>query len=321
MRELKTQLSETPIGDEIQKRMSDRKSLPNAEDKETEPSVNGFMDGGFGDRSGGRGRGTGSSDGRGRGAPRGGRGRGGPPGSGGRGGTQGSRGGGFPGGRGRGGPQRGRAGGGRGGANGIEMKDIRSKPDGKLIEKEKAETGNVKLGIYKYYIQNIGYHMIIIIFGFQLLTQAFGIGSNGWLGQWSDDDTIVVDGVVNTVKRDMYLGVYGAIGFGQGKLRNLINTFVQINVKFCFFAAFTIIGSNVIYAIATLAAATKIHNCLLEKTLRLPMTFFDVTPVGRILGRFSSDISGVDSMLPGTFQNVLSNILRVRKIYLNITSC
>lgn len=75
------------------------------------------------------------------------------------------------------------------------------------------------------------------------------------------------------------------------------------------------IGSSVIYAIATLAAASKIHKNLLESTLRLPMMFFDVTPVGRILGRFSSDIMGVDLMLPMTFQNVMGNILRVRNFY------
>lgn len=224
LKELKTQLSETSIGEEIQKSMSDRKSLPNEEDETINLPVNGFMDNGSRGRDGrggplgGRGRGGEFPDGRGRGGPRGGRGRGGPPGSGGREGHQDSRGGGFPAGRGRGGPHGGRGRGGRSGVNGIEMKEMGPKPDGKLIEKEKAETGNVKLGIYKYYIQNIGFHMIIIIFGFQLLTQSFGIGSNGWLGQWSDDNTIVVNGTVNTAKRDMYLGVYGAIGFGQGNL-------------------------------------------------------------------------------------------------------
>lgn len=78
-----------------------------------------------------------------------------------------------------------------------------------------------------------------------------------------------------------------------------------------FFAAFTVIGFNIIYAIATLEAAHKIHKCLLENTLRLPMAFFDITPIGRILARFSSDINGVDGMLPMTFQMVLNNFLRV----------
>lgn len=78
------------------------------------------------------------------------------------------------------------------------------------------------------------------------------------------------------------------------------------------FSALTIIFANVIYAIATLGAGAKIHKCLLETTLRLPMVFFDITPTGRILGRFSSDINGVDSNLPTTFQNMITNFLKVR---------
>lgn len=36
-------------------------------------------------------------------------------------------------------------------------------------------------------------------------------------GAWSDDKTIVVNNVTNTAKRDFYLGIYGALGIGQGK--------------------------------------------------------------------------------------------------------
>lgn len=103
---------------------------------------------------------------------------------------------------------------------GIEAvceKDSRSKRGRKLIEKEKAEVGNVKLHVYKYYMKTVGFHMILIILAIQISTQGFGVSSNAWLGKWSDDDTIVIDGIVNTGKRNIYLGVYGAIGFGQGE--------------------------------------------------------------------------------------------------------
>lgn len=98
----------------------------------------------------------------------------------------------------------------------IDKKGMGPKRGQRLIEKEKAEVGKVRVDVYKYYLQNVGYIMISIIFSIQLITQGFGVASNAWLGEWSDDDTLVVDGVVNTAKRDMYLGVYGAIGFGQG---------------------------------------------------------------------------------------------------------
>lgn len=36
-----------------------------------------------------------------------------------------------------------------------------------------------------------------------------------WLGMWSEDPNMVVDGKVDAALRDMYLGVYGALGIGQ----------------------------------------------------------------------------------------------------------
>ena len=52
--------------------------------------------------------------------------------------------------------------------------------------------------------------------------QSFSIGSNVWLSLWSNDNTTVVNGTANTYKRDMYLGVYGALGLGQGMFFKII---------------------------------------------------------------------------------------------------
>ncbi|KAG0078619.1 Multidrug resistance-associated protein 1 [Linnemannia elongata] len=51
-------------------------------------------------------------------------------------------------------------------------------------------------------------------------------------------------------------------------------------------------------AVARIRASERIHSHLLEKVFRLPMAFFDTTPVGRIINRFSSDIFAVDVRIP-----------------------
>lgn len=87
----------------------------------------------------------------------------------------------------------------------------------KLIEVEKAETGSVKWDVYKHYLKSIGIFLTIMTITLNVLYQAFSIGSNFWLSIWSSDNETIVNGTVDTAKRDMYLGVYGALGVGQGK--------------------------------------------------------------------------------------------------------
>ena len=45
-------------------------------------------------------------------------------------------------------------------------------------------------------------------------------------------------------------------------------------------------------------AAGNIHKDFLMKVLRAPMSFFDTTPTGRIVNRFSKDIESIDHGLP-----------------------
>lgn len=55
---------------------------------------------------------------------------------------------------------------------------------------------------------------------------------------------------------------------------------------------------SITFSLGTIAAANGMHSILLQAVLRLPMTFFDVTPLGRILNRFSKDVDTCDNVLP-----------------------
>lgn len=90
-----------------------------------------------------------------------------------------------------------------------------SNRDGKnLIKKEKAEIGNVRGAVYKHYMECIGYPLIFFTLAMYFIYQGFSIASNIWLGIWADDSDVYQ----NIAKRDLYLEVYGALGFVQGKI-------------------------------------------------------------------------------------------------------
>jgi len=54
----------------------------------------------------------------------------------------------------------------------------------------------------------------------------------------------------------------------------------------------------VLLANRTVAASKVLHHRMLSAVLRAPLTFFETTPAGRILNRFSRDIETVDTLLP-----------------------
>ncbi|XP_058451153.1 multidrug resistance-associated protein 1 isoform X1 [Malaya genurostris] len=148
----------------------------------------------------------------------------------------------------------------------------------KLIEQEKAETGSVKWEVYQHYLKSIGLTLTIATVVLNMIFQAFSIGSNLWLSRWSTDDAAGND----TSVRDMYLGVYGAFGAGQ---------------------ALSVVLTTLALYIGSLNGSRILHKQLLENVLRAPLTsFFDVTPLGRVLNRFGKDIEAIDGDLPATLR-------------------
>lgn len=58
-------------------------------------------------------------------------------------------------------------------------------------------------------------------------------------------------------------------------------------------------------------ASTLIHSRSLKNLLRNPMAFFDCTPLGRILNRFTQDVDEVDEELPSTIHALLNCLYMV----------
>ncbi|XP_040163170.1 multidrug resistance-associated protein 1 isoform X11 [Anopheles arabiensis] len=156
----------------------------------------------------------------------------------------------------------------------------------KLIETEKSETGSVKWEVYKHYLKSIGLTLSVATVILNMIFQGFSIGSNLWLSRWSTDDTAGND----TSRRDMYLGVYGAFGAGQ--------------VLSLYLSVLTLVMGSI-------QATLILHRRLLEGILRSGMTFFDTTPRGRIIARFSNDINTLDYSLPMNIKNFIPTVLRV----------
>lgn len=167
---------------------------------------------------------------------------------------------------------------------------VEAKAGQKLIEKEKAETGKVQLSVYGYYIRAIGIMSTCMTVVFYILSQACTVGSNVWLTAWSSESALQNETGQDPAVRDKYLGVYGALGIGQ---------------------ALFILGGAFSLSFGALDAAEGLHTNILKNVLRLPMSFFDTNPVGRMINRFGKDVDTMDNILPWSIRSWLMCLFQV----------
>jgi hypothetical protein len=70
------------------------------------------------------------------------------------------------------------------------------------------------------------------------------------------------------------------------------------------FPAISYVLSELVPRYGFIKAAQQLHLTFLINLLRLPMAFFDRTPIGRILSRCSKDIDVIDDRLPHNFDSL-----------------
>ncbi|XP_037350168.1 ATP-binding cassette sub-family C member 3 [Talpa occidentalis] len=172
----------------------------------------------------------------------------------------------------------------------AETKMKQGEGEGMLIQEEKAEVGTVKLSVFRDYVKAVGLCTTLVVCLLYAGHSAAAIGADMWLSAWTSEAEM---GRQNNTS--LRLGVFAALGILQGVLVML--------------AAFTITVGGV-------RAAGLLHRELLHNKMHTPQSFFDTTPLGRILNRFSKDINVIDDvlvptilMLLASFYNALSTIV------------
>ncbi|KYO19509.1 hypothetical protein Y1Q_0020453 [Alligator mississippiensis] len=128
------------------------------------------------------------------------------------------------------------------------------------------ESGKVKLSVYMQYLRAIGWGFSTCVFLSYVVQYAAFMGSNLWLSDWTNDALRYQNQTYPAAQRDLRIGVFGALGMAQ--------------------AAFLLVGI-ILTAHGAIQASRLLHQQLLSNILRVPMSFFDTTPTGRIVNRFA----------------------------------
>uniref|UniRef100_A0A2K5X4Y2 Multidrug resistance-associated protein 1 n=1 Tax=Macaca fascicularis TaxID=9541 RepID=A0A2K5X4Y2_MACFA len=156
----------------------------------------------------------------------------------------------------------------------------------KLMEADKAQTGQVKLSVYWDYMKAIGLFISFLSIFLFICNHVAALASNYWLSLWTDDP--IVNGTQEHTK--VRLSVYGALGISQG---------------------IAVFGYSMAVSIGGILASRYLHVDLLHSILRSPMSFFERTPSGNLVNRFSKELDTVDSMIPEVIKMFMGSLFNV----------
>ncbi|OZJ01918.1 hypothetical protein BZG36_05007 [Bifiguratus adelaidae] len=160
----------------------------------------------------------------------------------------------------------------------VDLEKEKQGPSRSLMTQEERNTGAVEGRVYKSYFQATGGLWCVPVCLFTLaLVQASNIMTSQWLSFW----TVGAYGLTTTI----YMVVYVCLGLSQAVF-NFFSAF-----------AFSILGNR---------ATNKIHTATSESVFRAPMSFFDTTPIGRIMNRFSKDVDACDNLLSDSYRMFLN---------------
>ncbi|KAI9501825.1 YLL048Cp-like protein [Coemansia spiralis] len=209
---------------------------------------------------------------------------------------------------------------------------------GKLTTEEGWSRGHVQWRVYAAYFKASGgmilWIMLLLLF---LLTQGLMVAQDWWLRQWvasyqktgpnksadSADRMVLplplnLDSTSGSPPRShMLLIAQSAFESNQQLQTNSSNSnggvdltyFIGFYILIAVASTAVILGRSLVQFWASLKASKTLHERLLHTVLRAPVRFFDITPVGRLINRFSKDMETIDQALSSSLAIFMTEVI------------
>ncbi|XP_049898055.1 ATP-binding cassette sub-family C member 5 [Epinephelus moara] len=179
---------------------------------------------------------------------------------------------------------------------------VESKKGERLMKAEEKGSGAVAWSVYSAYIKAAGGPIVFIINIFLFLSTTGSIAfCNWWLSYWirqgsGNTSLILVNETMasNSMRLNPHIRYYSTVYVVSMGAALLLKTM-----------------RGLVFVKCTVKAASVLHDKLFRRLLLSPMHFFDTTPLGRILTRFSRDMDEVDVRLTMQAEMLLQNLTLV----------
>ncbi|KAJ9596446.1 hypothetical protein L9F63_012530, partial [Diploptera punctata] len=164
---------------------------------------------------------------------------------------------------------------------------------GKLIFEEEREYGKIPKRIYLEYLWACSACVGMSYLLSAIAWQGLRVYTDYWLNRWTESENKTVTAEqrkphIQDSNMTFYLMVYGVLSLASIVLSLL---------------------SNGIGQYAGARARKVLHDSMLRNILRCPVRFFECTPVGRIINRFSTDMSVIDKKIATSIQRLVQFLL------------
>ncbi|CAG8542862.1 23943_t:CDS:10 [Dentiscutata erythropus] len=153
----------------------------------------------------------------------------------------------------------------------------------KLIKEEAKANGWVKLNVYMTYLNASSEFFWILIAILFMYTRSIQTYQVLLISEWTkvhDNDNRIFDHLMD----------YASLG-----VLEIISIIIRSFLVMC----------------CTLSISRKLHNDLLIRILYTTIGFFDTTPIGRIMNRFSKDMELIDQILPLNIESLINSCISV----------
>eukprot|EP01126_Amoeba_proteus_P010747 TRINITY_DN14229_c0_g1_i7.p1 TRINITY_DN14229_c0_g1~~TRINITY_DN14229_c0_g1_i7.p1 ORF type:complete len:614 (+),score=115.29 TRINITY_DN14229_c0_g1_i7:116-1957(+) len=141
-----------------------------------------------------------------------------------------------------------------------------------FIQDEEKEVGQVSTDIYWLYLRSGGYCIFFTSLVFLLLRVGSSVASTFWLQWWPQNVA------ANPFQHPSWF---------------YVTIYASLNVASSLF----LITFLLIIFIFGIRSSEKLHSACLKSMVAAPFSFFDTTPFGRIIARFSTDMTIIDTQL------------------------
>lgn len=152
-----------------------------------------------------------------------------------------------------------------------------------LMQMEERNSGSLQGGTWSgFFKASKGVIMLPLVIVAVVISQGFTIITQYWMIWWQAMEW----GLSN----NQFMGIYAGLGIGQ---------------------ALSLFVLGAAQAFMNYFASVKLHADSIQRVMYAPQSFFDTTPLGRIMNRFSKDIDTIDNQLADAMRMSVSTVSNI----------